>query len=585
MEIILLGLVLILCLYIFYCIFTHTTDPFTDMRGRKDIPDEDRLAALATTITAPTNRDRVGNNPTNLIATLATPLNGTVIKNIYETALGLPNSGPRIDDSTSLLSMIDFCLEKGKMRNPFTDTTFAENCGMCMTTGTTLSGTKFTGSNGTGVVVYKADKDYSLLHGIDAVASAHSATCAPIVRLRTASSNVTSMAINSIQYETTLAYMQSNGYTINSGIGAGQHTVTCGESNVIKAGFSRDGAWDTHIGAQIDYSRTNLLTTTPLDASCIDKPSCTVSSSSLQWDISTLCGYPLPTLVTGLTVENSSITATSLTFVWDANSGKHATMFDFKLVRADGSGANDGIGQKQPGNSVVYTGLSPGTIYNFSLTVKNSAGSAPTVVAGGLTKDDRQGIYGLGFAQVFQTEMTVMWSGGDNAKTVTLTLSDGTTTTTYTGDPTVKRFRFTGLSAGTPYTVTISSTYTTPGTLTVTANQSTPDSPQQGNALNKVRNIRARWISGNSTSGGTVEISWESSLRQDEYARVGNYHIFVATGTRESDIRGSLSPAIMRLGDTSYTTQKSVSAGITHISVWAMTWAGYAAAPFVRIAS
>lgn len=575
MEVILLGLVLILCIYILYSIFTK--EYFVDMK------DEDRLGALATTINAPSNRDKVGNNPTNLIATLAKPLDGTAIQKVYHRALGFPNSGPRVDNNDSLLSMIDFCFEKGKMGNPFANETFAENCGMCMTTGTTLNGTKFTGSNGSGVVVYKADKEYSILNGIDAVPSAHSATCAPIVRLARANSNVTSLAINSIQYTTTLGYIQSNGYTINSGEGAGQHTVTCEGPSVIKAGFSRDGAWDTHIGDQIDYSRRNLLTTTPLDPSCIDKPTCTVSSSSLQWDISTLCGYPLPTLVTGLTVEYESITSSSLTFVWDANSGKNATIFDYKITRADGTRGTEGIGQKQPGNSVVYTGLNPGTIYNFSLTVKNSAGSAPTVIAGGLTKDDRQPIYGLGFSQVFQTEMTVRWAGGDNAKTVTINITDGTTTSTYTGDPTVKMFRFTGLSAGTSYTVTISSTYTTPGTLSVSATQSTPDSPQQGNALNMVRNIRARWINGNSTTGGTVEISWNSSPRQDEYARVGNYHIFAASGTRESDIRGSLFPAIMRLGDTSYTTQKSVSAGITHISVWAMTWAGYAAAPFVRI--
>jgi hypothetical protein len=580
MEIILLGLVGILCIYILYCIFTTTTkEPFTD------ISDEGRLGALATTITAPTNTDKVGNNPTGLLATVSRLLDGTAIKNTYHSALGRSNTGPRIDDTNSLLSMIDFCFETGKTANPFGNTTFAANCGMCMTTGTTLHGTNFTGSNGSGVVVYQADKEYSILHGVDAVPSAHSATCAPIIRTWKADSNVTSLAINSAQYTKTLEYMKSYNYTIHSGTGPGQHTVMCSDSDIIKGGFYRDGAWDTHIGSQVDYSRKNLLTTIPLDHSCIDKESCTINTSSLQWEVSTLCGRPVPGIVTGLRVVEESITPSGMTFVWDANSAKNATMFDYTLVRADGSGVTDGIGQLQNGNSVVYTGLSAGTIYTFNLTVKNAAGAAPTVVAGGMTKDDRKGIYGIGFARVFQTEMTAIWSGGDNAKTVTLRLTDGTSTSTFTGDPTIKMFRFTDLSPGTSYTLTITSTYETPGTLSVSATQSTPDTPAQGNQLNRVRNIQARWVNGSVATGGTVEISWEPSLRQDEYARVGNYHVMVGTGTKVDDATGNVPPAAIRTGDPFYITQRRIPAGSSHISVWPMTWVGYATAPLVRIAT
>ena len=452
------------CIYILYCIFTQSKEGF-------DIVDseEERLGALATAINSPTNVDRIGNNPTGLIASTLNPITSSAAKNIqnvYDAALGIANSGPRIDDNSSLVYMIDFCYQGGKALNPFADSTFAANCGMCMTHGTLVDGRA--GSN-FGVVVYPGDKTYSTSQGIDAVPSSHAATCAPIIKSSTAGPNVTSVAINEKQYTATREYMSNNTYTITSGTGAGQHKISCsgtsnGIANVIKAGFFRDGAWDTHIGSTIDYTRTNLLTTTPLDASCIEHTECSISTSSLQWDAATLCGYPKPTAVKDLAVDPTKTTATSLTFIW---SGGLNGNIDYSIK------PDHGTGIKQSGNSVIYTGLTSATSYTFTVTVGSVASSSTSAN----TLDDRDPISNVQFTGVTQTQFTITWSGGNNAQTIRFNLSDGTNQNTFTGDPNSKTYTFTNLTPDTRYTVIISSTYATPGTKTLTAAQSTNAPP------------------------------------------------------------------------------------------------------------
>jgi hypothetical protein len=64
---------------------------------------------------------------------------------------------PRIDDENSYLGLIKMCKEKGNSENPFSDPTFSENCGMCLTSGTLKTGESFT--TPTGVLVYNEDKE------------------------------------------------------------------------------------------------------------------------------------------------------------------------------------------------------------------------------------------------------------------------------------------------------------------------------------------------------------------------------------------------------------------------------------------
>ena len=537
MESVLLGLVVTVCIYILYCIFTPAKEGFTSLSQSE----ENRLGAVASTINSPTNWDTAGNNPTNLIATAANPESYGTNQNTYNTALGNPNTGPRIDDTTSLLYMIDFCHNGAKIANPFSDSKFATSCGVCMTQGTLINGTA--GSN-LGVVVFPEDKAYSIAQGIDAVPSARSATCAPIVKMATSSSNVRSVVINSDQYTTTKAYMQSNSYTIISGTGAGTKTFACsGSSNghnyVIKKGAYRDGLWDTHIaGAPVDYSRKNLLTTTPFDDSCTEKNSCRLTTSSVQWDASSLCGYPKPTPITTLGLDGTKTTPTSLTFIWTG--GEYAESVTYSLVKDSDNSTIPGnkATLNLPGKFVTYTGLRPNTVYTFTLVVSNPAGSADgsytasvsgftnfvedfTGVTGrikGETGDDRDKVAGLAISNIGQTNFTATWTGGQNALTITLTLSDNTNTVIQSIDkaPGATVCQFTNLVASTTYRVMLLATYADGPSISITATSETapvPRVPMSGVSFSGVtpRGFTVSWSGCDNASGITLMLSGPGS--------------------------------------------------------------------------
>lgn len=64
---------------------------------------------------------------------------------------------PRLDTENDLLGHVKFCEEQGKKENPFEDPKFSQLCGMCMTSGSLITGETFSGP--TGVVVWPADKE------------------------------------------------------------------------------------------------------------------------------------------------------------------------------------------------------------------------------------------------------------------------------------------------------------------------------------------------------------------------------------------------------------------------------------------
>jgi len=77
-----------------------------------------------------------------------------------DTALSVP-----ISDETSMLAMEKYCKEYQITGNPFDDATFAENCGVCMSTGNFNDAANtpiVKTTTGTGVLVYKADKDRAI---------------------------------------------------------------------------------------------------------------------------------------------------------------------------------------------------------------------------------------------------------------------------------------------------------------------------------------------------------------------------------------------------------------------------------------
>ena len=92
-----------------------------------------------------------------------------------------PNS-VRIDSANDYLGKVKMCFDKGKGTNPFADSAFAADCGMCMSSGKTILGATFT--TPTGVYVDKADKKKFLekqkekgLPFPNAVPSLDAATC------------------------------------------------------------------------------------------------------------------------------------------------------------------------------------------------------------------------------------------------------------------------------------------------------------------------------------------------------------------------------------------------------------------------
>ena len=76
-----------------------------------------------------------------------------------ETAQINPTS-VRVDDENTFLGKVKMCREKGVGNNPFADPAFARDCGMCISSGSLITGQTFTGP--TGVLVYKADKDQAI---------------------------------------------------------------------------------------------------------------------------------------------------------------------------------------------------------------------------------------------------------------------------------------------------------------------------------------------------------------------------------------------------------------------------------------
>ena len=102
---------------------------------------------------------------------------GAKLRDMIQTALNVPKQttspdgritesaatnplSPRIDNENSFLGMVKFCKEKGVGENPFTDTAFAANCGMCVTSGKLITGETFT--KPTGVLIYAKDKQAAL---------------------------------------------------------------------------------------------------------------------------------------------------------------------------------------------------------------------------------------------------------------------------------------------------------------------------------------------------------------------------------------------------------------------------------------
>lgn len=142
---------------------------------------------------------------TNPIANPAAPIGisesaGTALQSMMQTALNVGSlqadgagsfnlaaplnpTSIRVDNENSMLGLVQMCKTKGVGDSPFGDPAFAENCGMCLSNGTLITGETFTAP--TGVLVYKEDKDAAVAEAKEngykfpqAIPSVGSATCA-----------------------------------------------------------------------------------------------------------------------------------------------------------------------------------------------------------------------------------------------------------------------------------------------------------------------------------------------------------------------------------------------------------------------
>ena len=158
-------------------------------------------------------------------------------QNYYIAETGTNATGQLLDD-------IQFCKSGALMPNPFSDSRFASICGICMTQGSVLldkfSFTQGTQRAGTGVVVYKEDKDFSLKDGSQAIPSAHSAFCDALVvdpeavPANVSTHNLTGLAVNAQQYSDTTTYlnaMNTLSFASSSCSPAMSQPITCSNAN------------------------------------------------------------------------------------------------------------------------------------------------------------------------------------------------------------------------------------------------------------------------------------------------------------------------------------------------------------------
>ena len=201
-----LGIVLVVLVLVFY-LYNSYSEGF-------ETPEEklqDRTNPLA-----------AQQNPlTNPAATIGiSEAAGAALRNMSRIALNIPSAvadgagsykqqmpdntiTPGIQNENSFLGLVKMCKDKGVSDSPFSDSAFAENCGMCITSGTLTTGESFT--TPTGVLVYKADKDDAIRTASQngypfarAMPSLNSAVC---VGANKDNNSLPVLAINQVDYD------------------------------------------------------------------------------------------------------------------------------------------------------------------------------------------------------------------------------------------------------------------------------------------------------------------------------------------------------------------------------------------------
>ena len=184
----LVKILFIIILIVFIAILFRPTEGFDDTVMNKVQDRANPLASGQHPLTNPSADIGIPQSSGSSLRTMSQaalniPMQIPVERGIFRTSSQINTLSPRIDNESSFLGLVKFCKETGaSLADPFTDSNFLQNCGMCMSSGTLITGEKFT--EPTGVVVYQEDKktvygtkDKNKYRFPRAIPSLKSATC------------------------------------------------------------------------------------------------------------------------------------------------------------------------------------------------------------------------------------------------------------------------------------------------------------------------------------------------------------------------------------------------------------------------
>lgn len=152
-----------------------------------------------------------------------------------------------------------------------------------------------------------------------------------------------------------------------------------------------------------------------------------------------------PTALTGLTFTN--ITSAGFTLSWTGGIGASSYTFSIGVPTTDNSLTS---------NSAIFTGLSPGTLYNVVINAINSggttvSGSSPvTTLVGGPTA-----ITGVASSTITSTSIRLTWSGGAGATSYTYAANNIPASASPDNGVSAQNATFTGLTPSTSYSFVI----------------------------------------------------------------------------------------------------------------------------------
>ncbi len=230
----------------------------------------------------------------------------------------------------------------------------------------------------------------------------------------------------------------------------------------------------------------------------------------------------LPAVPTGL--ATSGITQTGITLTWTKSAG--ATGYDVKLSTANSWTTLGDVATYSFGN------LSVNTQYTLQVRAKNSAGATVAASASARTLATQPAALAsptsVTTSGIMQTSITLNWSKSSGATSYEV---NGGALTGWTDVGDVASYTFTGLTADSPYTVSVRAKNSQTTSPAIDVNSRTlpnpPDPP-------------ARVEAEDSQQQNSVDVDWPAS------ARASSYEI---RGSESSDQPGSQAVPVRSLGD------------------------------------